>query len=62
MAGGGLMQLVAYGATFPEYFICDIEMKTLGRIYNTFKVINLYEDDFKISTTVPNFYDDNFNF
>lgn len=46
----------------PEYFICDIERKILGRIYNTFKVINPYEDDFNISITIPNFYDDNFNF
>lgn len=47
---------------FPNYFICDIKMKTLSRIYNTFKVINLYDNEFKTSTIVPNFYDDNFNF
>lgn len=46
----------------PNYFICDVEMKTLGRIYNTFKVINPYDDEFNTSITIPNFYDDNFNF
>lgn len=45
----------------PKYFICDVEMKTLGRIYNTFIVINIYENDFNTSITIPNFYDDNFN-
>ena len=46
----------------PDYIICDIEMKTLGRIYNTFKVVNLYEDDLNLSITIPNFYHANFNF
>ena len=59
--GDEMMRMVIC-ENFPKYFICDIEMKTLGRIYNTFKVINPYDDEFNTSITVPNFYDDNFNF
>ena len=62
MAGGGLMQLIAGGSFFPEFFICDVELLTLGRVYNTFQVINLYEYEFSEATIIPNFYDDAFNF
>ncbi len=58
MTGGGLIQLVACGETFPTYFICDVECLTLGRIYNTFQVINPYDDAFSDATIIPNFYDD----
>ncbi len=44
-----------------KYFICDVEWLTLGRVYNTFKVINPYDDAFSKATVIPNFYDENFN-
>jgi hypothetical protein len=65
MVGGGLMQMVAYGAQdiilMPTHFICDVEMLTLGRVYNTFEVINPYYDDFSDALTISNFYDIIFN-
>ena len=46
----------------PTHFICDVELLTLGRVFNTFQVINLYEDEFSEATIIPNFYDISFNF
>jgi hypothetical protein len=62
MAGGGLMQLLSYGIKDIELtprtcFICDIELLTLGRVYNTFQVINPYDDAFSEAIIIPNFYD-----
>jgi hypothetical protein len=52
---GGLLQILSYPR---KYFICDVEFLTLGRVYNTFKVINPYDDAFSKATIIPNFYDD----
>ncbi len=41
----------------PTHFICDVELLTLGRVFNTFKVINPYKDAFSEATIIPNFYD-----
>jgi hypothetical protein len=45
----------------PNYFICDVELLTLGRVYNTFKIINHYDDSFSEATIIHNFYDIVFN-
>jgi hypothetical protein len=58
---GGLFQILSYGLHDREltqtYFICDIELLTLGRAYNTFQVINPYDDAFSEAIIIPNFYD-----
>ncbi len=57
MAGGGLMQLVAYGAQSPTELFCDVGFITRNRVYNTFQVITFYDDEFSDTTLIPNFYD-----
>ncbi len=60
--GGGLMQLVGNSNELPNWFTYNIKTITLGRIYNTFEIVNKYDDDYYKTIIIPNFYDDNFNF